>query len=65
MSKFKKDLKKNPIPSKNYPLLAELIKNLKIIIPLEEIQKLTLEVKLKLIEQLSQFLTSNPEDHVS
>ncbi len=49
---------------KEFPLLAKMIKDRRVLMPIRDIQALNLQGKMTLIDELSQYLTKAPEDNV-
>jgi hypothetical protein len=67
MSKQKKqdkNLTQSGIDFKHYPTLAKLITDKRAIASVKSLEALDMQSKLKLIEELSNFIIQSPEEHV-
>jgi len=53
------------IDHKQYPVLSKLITDKRAIVSLQQLQELTVQNKLVLIEELSRYIITSPEDHVN
>ena len=57
-----------PVPeegSKSFPILSSILKDKRSIIPIEELNKLDFQSKVKLIEEVSEYVLTAPESHVT
>ena len=67
-AKLKRHNPSAPIPeegSKAFPILSTILKDKRSIIPIEELSKLDFQSKVKLIEEVSEYVLTAPENHVT